>query len=256
MSQQYGVEKPEPAAPTPTPRAVPIPRAEPMFTPLNAPTLLSSVAETLTQAILAGHFPPGSRIVEAEVARNLKISRGPVREALGVLERDGLVVSVPRRGKFVVEVNNVVVDEVYSLRRLLEPYAITRLIDRLTDEKLRLQNEAFSKFEDASNNGTTRQAALADIAFHESIYRLADHSLLTQAWVDNIASKLQVLVHLTIQADVTRDVITNHRRILDAIVNRDKRMARSFTLEHIDEAWQRASSAVARFGPGSQGEGG
>jgi DNA-binding GntR family transcriptional regulator len=246
MSRPYAVDDRAAAGPA---------RDRAMLTPLNTPTLHTSVAEMLTQAILAGGFAPGSHIVEAEVARSLGVSRGPVREALAVLERDGLVVSIPRRGKFVVMVNNVIVDEIYSLRRLLEPYAIARLIDRLTAEKLQAQHEAFEKFQEATEHGTIRESALADIAFHESIYRLADHSLLTQAWVDNIASKLQVLVHWTIQAGAPSDAIANHRRILDAIERRDKRTARRHAIEHIDEAWRRASSALDRFGPStSSGE--
>src|SRR5262249_33341628 len=87
--------------------------------PVTTPTLVESVAEAIRESILSGRFAPGDRLVEAELARELHVSRGPIREALGLLGKDGIVVHEPRRGKFVQGLTPRLIDEVYSLRLLL-----------------------------------------------------------------------------------------------------------------------------------------
>ena len=71
--------------------------------PVTAATLVESVADAIRAEILAGRFAPGERLVEAELARELQVSRGPIREALALLDKDGIVYNLPRRGKYVQE---------------------------------------------------------------------------------------------------------------------------------------------------------
>ena len=79
--------------------------------------------DVLRGAILSGQLAPGARIVEADIARQMAISRSPVREAVRKLEREGLVEYVPRRGTVVVGLSRDDVEDAYSLRAHLEAYA-------------------------------------------------------------------------------------------------------------------------------------
>ena len=214
--------------------------------PISSPTLVNTVVERLRESILFGRFAPGERIVEAELARELGISRGPVREALALLEKDGIVVNVPRKGKFVLGFDAKLVDEIYSLRNVLEPYAAQLVIDSMTEEKRAALEDALRQIEAAADAGDVLLLAQKDIEFHNRLYELADHELLRQAWNENIAGKLRMLLNITTRThEPLIDTGSNHRILVDVIVAKDRRKARQLIMQHIDDAWRRAHSSLA-----------
>ena len=213
--------------------------------PISSPTLVNTVVERLRESILFGRFAPGERIVEAELARELGISRGPVREALALLEKDGIVVNVPRKGKFVLGFDLRLVDEIYSLRKVLEPYAAQLIIDSLTEEKLSALQQSLEHIEAAADAGDVLSLAERDIEFHNRLYELADHELLRQAWNENIAGKLRMLLNITTRTHVPLiDTGANHRVLVQVIAAKDRRKARQLITQHIDDAWHRARSSL------------
>jgi DNA-binding GntR family transcriptional regulator len=218
---------------------------------IRPPTLVDSTAEAIRVAIFSGQIGPGQRLVEAEIARKLKISRGPVREALALLAKDGIVVNVPRRGKFVQGFTPELIDELYSLRRLLEPYAVSRVIASL-DAAITSQLEgAVQAIADAVASEDPQLVAQRDIAFHDLVYDLAGHDLLKRAWLENIAGKLQILLHVTTQTlGALRDAEQQHRQLVDSIISQDEARARARFEGHIDEAWERAHRGL--WGPEHQ----
>ena len=214
--------------------------------PISNPTLVNTVVGRLRESILLGRFAPGERIVEAELARELGISRGPVREALALLEKDGIVVNVPRKGKFVLGFDSQVVDEIYSLRSVLEPYAAQLIIDSLTDEKRTALEEALARIEAAADAGDVLLLAQNDIEFHNRLYELAGHELLRQTWNENIAGKLRILLNITTRTHESLiDTGSNHRVLVEVILGKDRRKARQLITQHIDDAWRRARTSLA-----------
>lgn len=213
--------------------------------PITSPTLVDAVVVRLRDSILRGRFAPGERLVEADIARELEISRGPVREALAVLERDGIVVNVPRKGKFVLSFDSVRISEIYSLRKRLETYAVELIIDRLTDIEREVLSNAVADIEDAANSGSISLIADRDLAFHNRLYELSGHQLLRTVWAENIASKLRMLVNITTRThDPLIDTGGNHRVFIEAIYAKDKPEARRLVSQHIDDAWRRASTSL------------
>jgi DNA-binding GntR family transcriptional regulator len=217
--------------------------------PLMQPTLVDSAAAAIRSAILSGRIRPGERLVEAELARELHISRGPIREALAQLSKDGLVTNVPRHGKFVQDLSPRLVDELYSLRRVIEPYAVTRVIERLdADAKARLEG-ALADIAAAVEAQDEQRLAHQDLAFHELLYTLADHDLLKRAWLENIAGKLHILLNVTTKTlPGLYDAERQHRRILNPIVKGDAVAARASLEQHIDEAHERARRSLWKDG--------
>ena len=104
--------------------------------PLNVMNLRDHIEQQLHKAMVNGVIKPGDRLVESTIADQLGVSRAPVREALAGLERDGVVVHIPRRGYFVVEFTDKDVEEIYSLRLVLEREALRRAVGRFTKEHL------------------------------------------------------------------------------------------------------------------------
>ena len=100
-------------------------------------TLRTNVTEILREAIVEGTLPAGSELNQAQLAEQLGISRGPLREALGQLEQEGLIRNVAYKGVYVTPLTRTYVEELYSLRSALESFAIGRWIEHLEPEELR-----------------------------------------------------------------------------------------------------------------------
>jgi DNA-binding GntR family transcriptional regulator len=211
---------------------------------LKAPTLADAVADQLRAAIVAGDFAPGERLYEAALAREFRISRGPIREALAVLEGDGLVENERRKGKFVRPLDERIIDEIYSLRRVLEPYAAELIIDSLTDETHQALDGAVDAIEEASKTGDLAAMARSDLAFHQRLYELTAHRPLQRVWEDIISGSLQMLVSITTPTHTPSDPLKNHKEIVNCIASGDHRKTRDVLIEHIEDGWKRASSAI------------
>jgi DNA-binding GntR family transcriptional regulator len=209
--------------------------------PVVLPTLVDSVADAIRDSILSGRVGPGERLVEAELARELLVSRGPVREALALLAKEGIVESVPRRGKFVQGFSPRLLDELYSLRTVLEPYAASRVILSLNDDSRARLEAALEAIGTAADAGDARQVARCDLAFHNLLYELADHTLLMRAWRENLYGKLQILLNVSTRTLLSlSDAERQHRQLLEPILAGDESFAKKRIRRHIEEAAVRA----------------
>ncbi len=209
-------------------------------------TLRESAFTALREAILSGRLFAGQRLVETTLARDLGISRGPLREALVLLQRDGLVEMVPRRGHFVLAFTETAVSNFYDLRKVLECYAVELIIESLDAAKLERLRSAARHLEEAITEVPQRDLVTPDLVFHELIYELSGQPLLHRVWTENMASKLSFLVHVTLPPILPGpEAATNHGEIVEAIARRDRERARHLVTQHLDDALARARAAMA-----------
>ncbi|MCR3749146.1 DNA-binding transcriptional regulator, GntR family [Lentzea californiensis] len=131
----------------------------------------------IREAIFDGGYPPGSALREVELSEALQVSRGPVRDALRVLEHEGLVRTEWHRGTTVAELSLQDVAELDSLRGALEVLAVQRVV--AAGASLEKIAAAALEMERAL---TPHEMVRCDIAFHDAVYAAAGHSRLTQAW--------------------------------------------------------------------------
>src|SRR4051812_32559800 len=138
-----------------------------------APSNLDLALDAIRDAIVTGRLRPGERIKEIPLADELGFSRAPVRDALRLLERDGLVELVPNRGAIVPELRAVDVLEVYALRASLGTLALHKLM--LDDESLALAplERELARLVRAGERRRARDAADADLAYQETIVAAA-----------------------------------------------------------------------------------
>ena len=113
------------------------PVTSPIIRPNAPPTLRAHVVKMLSSDILAGKYKPGDRLNESQIARELNISRIPVREALSQLQEQGLVQNRERRGMFVTNIGPEEVRQISSLRIVLETEALRLAQARMTPEIVR-----------------------------------------------------------------------------------------------------------------------
>lgn len=211
----------------------------------STPTLVTSAAQAVRESIYDGRLGPGARLVEAALAQQLGISRAPLREALHLLGKEGLVVTVPRHSKFVQQVDSRSVDEVYSLRKILEAYAVERVIAMAGKDGVNQLRQVLAEMREAAAAGNRELTARLDVAFHSKLYDLAQHSLLERAWYENIAGKLQIVFNATRSADLAlKEPVQKHERIVRAIASRNVERAQELVARHIDDAWHRAQRTL------------
>jgi DNA-binding GntR family transcriptional regulator len=113
----------------------------------------SAATELIRQAIVDGRLPPGRRLKEEELARELGISRTPVREALLMLHAEGLVDVAPNRGAAVRSHSVEDLDDLYQLRAVLEGYSTRRAAHRLSDDEIHALRESCERFEALLGDG-------------------------------------------------------------------------------------------------------
>ena len=203
--------------------------------------LAVDIAVRLRTAILAGHFGPGERLGEELLARSLGVSRGPVREALIRLEREGLVLIRRNRGAVVARLSREDLDEVHSLRSTIERLAVRRAVAFADDAALAAMQAVIDAMADAARRGITEQeAAELDVRFHDLIYQSAQHRRLHDCW-----STLRPQIHIYLlnrnvaDDDFREHLVKSHRWILDAIRDRDEERAVAILDDHLRGSYER-----------------
>lgn len=177
--------------------------------------LHQQVAGTLRRHIADGRLKPGDRVVEMRLARQLGVSQTPVREALRLLEREGLVEHRPRHGVYVTRLSAHDIDEIYSLRCALESLAIRRAMHFVTPDDLAGIERIVGAMEAAARGGDADGVVALASRFHEAICRLGRHGRLLHLWRSIVAQTTHVsttaghlyVAHLPAEAAYHRDVL-------------------------------------------------
>jgi DNA-binding GntR family transcriptional regulator len=134
----------------------------------------------LRKAIHAGKLRPRQRIIEEDLAQELEVSRGPVREALLRLERDGLVVTTSRRGTFIRDISLAEIGVIFRMRAKLEGLCVRYMRENPAIDPPDLLNRALKKLKMAATKNSEEQFFHADMELHRTIWKAANQPLLYQ----------------------------------------------------------------------------
>ena len=214
------------------------------LTALPDTDLVGQVARILTQAIIKGQLLPGAKVVEAGVARELGISRAPVREAARLLERQGLLVANPRRGFFVRKLEATDIDEIYDLRICVERHAGVLAARNLTsDSRDALRRQIDVLYETADLDDPARQVE-EDYKFHRLVCEIAGNRRLLRLF-DDLASELRMVIGLIGRLyDDPHRIARTHEDVLDAIVDGHPERIVAQMDFHIGVAWREVARLV------------
>jgi DNA-binding GntR family transcriptional regulator len=213
-----------------------------ILTPAAAILLSDEVVDRLREAILRGLFAPGDRLREEQLADALGVSRGPIRNALLQLEREGMVMRRRNRGAIVARLSREDLEEVYSLRLAIEPVGCAWAARNANERDLADMQSIINGYQSRlTRKVTVQEAAEADLSFHDVVYRAARHRRLMRLWQD---IRPQVYVFLLareyVRAREFRDImITNHGTIRAVISSGDEERAREVAIEHVQTSYQR-----------------
>ena len=144
-----------------------------MLKPITSGSLRTRLSEWLFDAILRGDLAPGERIVEGRLARQLEVAQTTLREALQQLEHQGLVTKSERRGNFVTRLTVEDMEDIYVVRRELEPIAAGLAHQRMTSEDHRHLAHLLDEMRRASEQRDYQRLLKLDMSFHQFIWRLS-----------------------------------------------------------------------------------
>ena len=192
------------------------------------------VFNTLRQAILRGELKPGERLMEIALSQRLGVSRTPVREAIRMLEQEGLVIMIPRKGAQVAEISEKDLKDVLEVRLGLEELAVRIACQRITEEELEELEQAVKEFEEAMKEDNLGVLAAADVKVHEVIYGSTHNKRLVQI-ISNIREQMyRYRVEYLKDEDTRNLLVKEHKEIYAAIKNRDVKSAKEISYQHIE----------------------
>jgi GntR family transcriptional regulator of gluconate operon len=214
--------------------------------PLDAPrSLAEDAADRIREQILAGGFGQGEHLVEARIAQQLNVSRGPVREAFKLLRAEGLLLEEPRRGTFVVSLASEDVREIYGLRAAIEGRAARLLASIADPTAIQQLRSLLAVIEEAARAGDAAAVYRGDLAFHDGLCRLSGNARLHEVFARYVPM-LRALLRLDERVHESLDVIAaQHRPLVEAIEAGDVAAAVARAEEHCDQAGELIASYLA-----------
>jgi DNA-binding GntR family transcriptional regulator len=234
-----------------------------MLEPIENPDLIDRVYLRLRRAIHEGTLAPGERLVERQLGERLGVSRAPVRDALLMLEQDGLVASAGRKGKIVATLSAQDAWEVYTLRATLEAMAFRLAASRATPAAIAEMESIVAEMRARRDDWDADAVAALDMRFHEAACRASGHGRLLWAWTA-MSRQIQLLLHVDAHVAEAQyqdrlGLPDRHERLLAAIRSGDADAAEAQARAHIDgvtelvvaalrEAQERRSDPVLQGG--------
>ena len=198
-------------------------------TAIEYKTMQTIVTDRLRTAILVGEFAPGARLQQDELANWLGVSRMPVREALRVLQSEGLIEHRPHRGAVVVSLRPADIVEIFGIRSLLEGRAAALAAPALTDAEIARLRTAYTEMAHLDHD-VERWLAL-NHEFHTTIYAASGWPRL-QAMIDTLRNSVQPYLRVTFSL-LGRTAHQEHYRILQAAEQREAEALERLTVEHL-----------------------
>ncbi|MGH2558385.1 MAG: GntR family transcriptional regulator [Thermomicrobiales bacterium] len=205
--------------------------------------LREEIKEYLIDAIVRGELKPGERIVETQVAQQLGVSQGPVREALRDLELFGFVVSSPFRGTQVREISSDDLVDIYPIRAALEGIAARAAATRIDESMLAQLEMHLGQMREAAAQGDRETHIDADIAFHRTIIEASGNRLLRQFW-DSMRLATTTFVTNAMARRSLDELAERHAPLLAALRAHDPVAAEDAMRRHIEEPGEWVLAAV------------
>jgi len=221
-----------------------------VFNKIAPSTVKHKVVDLIRDAIIRGDLPSGEHLTEVDLAKQMAVSRAPIREALRQLELEGLITNFPNRGCFVTIFTEQDVREVFSLRATLESMAIESAMPHLTTPDFRALREIVEAQQQTIRARRLDELTKLDMRFHEYICIKANNSRMLKAWYAQSA-QCQMLMNrrFRILSDYTPGTVTgDHTAILDALERHDQATAINLT-KSISERVQKELIEILQLDP-------
>lgn len=177
----------------------------------------SQAAAYIREAILTGGLRPEERIVPSAIAKELNTGRGVIREALMLLEAEGLVRNIPYKGSFVSKLNYDDLEEISSLRTMIESYAIRESMDKITEEDYQALHEICSDMQRSAEQKKLYDVVKYDSDFHGYFVKKVSRSVLFEAWDITTGKMSNLFFSMFSRGYPLHQVAENHVKLIEAL---------------------------------------
>ena len=202
------------------------------------------VFHTLREAILKGELKPGERLMELQLAAKLGVSRTPIREAIRMLEQEGLAVTIPRRGAEVARMTEKDMEDVLQIRAALDELAVQLATEQITDEQFDALEQARQNFENSLKSDDVKEIAQADVAFHDAIYHATGNAKLV-SMLNNLREQMyRYRLEYLKDTHSHEKLDSEHQAIFENIRNGDKEAVCTMVGQHIDNQKEAILAAI------------
>jgi len=191
----------------------------PALSPARWPSLAEQAAEAIVNGIAAGALKPGQRLIEAELASMLQMSRVPLREALKILEAQGIVASTRHRGSYIPPFDDVRIDRICEARIALERIAIRGAVATYaaSPDRLSRLDAVIALMENAAARLAWMEVSQADLSFHREICRASDNDVVLKLW-ESLARHVFIVFGQEIRNEEDAAIMgPQHRRLRDML---------------------------------------
>jgi len=200
------------------------------------PQVRNLVYQRLRRAILDGQLKPESRLIERKLAEQLGVSRTPVREAIRMLELEGLVSDNPKSGAVVARINVKEVFEIYRIRAVLEGLAARMAAENINREELERLSELVARMEQLSQQGEIDDLGRVHQEFNDLIYRAAGSPRLYSMITSLVESvNRYIRVGYCFPGRVA-EATAEHLQLVEALRGHDGELAEQVAREHIENS--------------------
>lgn len=201
----------------------------------NHSSLVDKVVYLLEKEIIEGRLKPRERLIETELSDALKISRSPIREALRVLERDGLVTISPRKGITVSDITDRDIEDVYTIRAVLEGLAARLSTKNFTEKDIATLENIYDKMEKAAQKRDLNDYFQLIQEFQEKMLKATFNERLIRI-LENLRKQILRFrfFALSFPGQVNNSLL-NHRKLLDAFKSRDGELAGRIRFEVVEK---------------------
>lgn len=213
--------------------------------PVDRESTPSIIARKLREAIAHGELQPGTQLGEADLARELGVSRGPLREAMQRLTQEGLLISIRNRGLFVIELTDDDVYDIYVARTAVERAAAAEIFRRDPVAAGKRLSSIIKKMEKASDRLDGEKIGAADLEFHEELVRMAQSPRLSRMHHTLLTETRMCVTALQETYPAPDDRVPEHNEIADAFVAGDAELVDRLLIEHMRDAVVRLGSRGA-----------
>jgi DNA-binding GntR family transcriptional regulator len=215
--------------------------------PVDRKSTASIIADRLREAIMRGTLEPGTQLGETDLARQLGVSRGPLREAMQRLVQEGLLRSERHRGLFVIELDEAGIRDVYRTRRVVERAAGELILARDVEQVADRLAEVHDEMRLAAEAGDRDALVEADLDFHEAFVEESGSIRLVRMSRTLLVETRMCLSAMAETYEFPHKVADEHAAIVDAIRARDTDRLFALLDAHIDDALTRLTTAYAEL---------
>jgi len=207
-------------------------------------SLREEVYDSLRKSILHGKLKAGQRLIEEQLAHQIGISRTPVREAFHKLEKDDLVIRLPKGGFAVREFTKADVEEIFGIRCALESYAAYLATLHITPDKISVLEKKMEELQKALEGGDTNKVVQLNTEFHNLLYKACKSKKLADM-INNYSDYFyRYRAAFPINEDNFKYTVDDHRSMLEAMKKKNPRVVEKLVRTHLEKTKELVLQAV------------